>query len=142
MSLLCLSQVSISSLSLRYLLGLSWVSISSFSQLSDPTWQDRRNLKYFVLFYVLVGWVVGVTLRFYTISTFLLEHFFMVKSWGWWWVVAHVIIVTSLSPKMDFSISFKFWVFQGLGLGLSIERAAGLLEEDENQDGCSDLRAH
>ena len=22
------------------------------------------------------------------------------------------------------------------------ERAAGLLEEDENQDGCSDLRAH
>ena len=23
-----------------------------------------------------------------------------------------------------------------------LERAAGLLEEDENQDGCSDLRAH
>ena len=25
---------------------------------------------------------------------------------------------------------------------IRLERAAGLLEEDENQDGCSDLRAH
>ena len=31
---------------------------------------------------------------------------------------------------------------RGFGSDGQLERAAGLLEEDENQDGCSDLRAH
>ena len=73
--------------------------------------------------------------------------------------LAHVILESALSPYLG----------QGLGLGLGLdndmgcrlcsqdsdetqkhlqlcerrlERATGLLEENENQDGCSDLRAH
>ena len=38
-------------------------------------------------------------------------------------------------------IPLKIAVIGVIGV-IWLERAAGLLEEDENQDGCSDLRAH
>ena len=39
----------------------------------------------------------------------------MVKSYGWWWVVAHVIIV---SPPVPIGLGFGFWTTSGLDLGL------------------------
>ena len=38
--------------------------------------------------------------------------------------------------------NYKNWINYTVCLDQLLERAAGLLEEEENQDDCSDLRAH
>ena len=55
----------------------------------------------------------GSFLVTFTISTFLPEHLFMLKSWGvGWWVVAHVILV---SAQVLLVLTFGLWT-SDLGL--------------------------
>ena len=64
----------------------------------------------------LAGWVGGSSQDILTISTFLLEHSFMLKSYrvgGWW--VAYKILLSAQSPGFgtwDLGIGDRAWQFE------------------------------